>query len=50
MTIDGTALQRAALETARSLPGVDEGYPFTAGLLVVKVAGHVFLDRHRRSG
>lgn len=43
MTFDGTALQRAALRTARSLPGVDEGYPFTAGLLVCKVAGHVFL-------
>ena len=43
MTIDGTGLQRAALESARSLPGVDEGYPFTEGLLVFKVAGHVFL-------
>ncbi|MFI2652068.1 MmcQ/YjbR family DNA-binding protein [Micromonospora fulviviridis] len=43
MTIDGTGLQRAALETARSLPGVEEGYPFTEGLLVFKVVGHVFL-------
>jgi predicted DNA-binding protein (MmcQ/YjbR family) len=43
MTFDDTSLQRAACDTARSLPGVEEGYPFTASLLVFKVAGHVFL-------
>jgi predicted DNA-binding protein (MmcQ/YjbR family) len=43
VTFDGTALQHSALETARSLPEVKEGYPFTASLLVCRVAGHVFL-------
>ena len=36
-------LQDRARETARSLPGVTEGYPFTDTLQVFKVAGRVFL-------
>lgn len=40
---DGATLQRAALGIARSLPGIEEGYPFTPALLVCKVRGRVFL-------
>ncbi|WP_245642899.1 MmcQ/YjbR family DNA-binding protein [Piscicoccus intestinalis] len=36
-------LQDRARETARALPGVTEGYPFTDTLQVFKVAGRVFL-------
>ncbi|MFW0785118.1 MmcQ/YjbR family DNA-binding protein [Gordonia sp. CPCC 206044] len=43
MTVDSTALRRTAVETARSLPEVTEGYPFSPGLLVFKVRARVFL-------
>lgn len=43
MTISGKRLQDVARGTARKLPGVSNGRPFTAKLDVYKVAGKVFL-------
>jgi predicted DNA-binding protein (MmcQ/YjbR family) len=43
MSFSGTKLQDTARETARALPGVSHGRPFTEQLEVYKVAGKVFL-------
>lgn len=43
MTASGKQLQDTARETARTLPGVSHGRPFTEQLDVYKVAGRVFL-------
>jgi predicted DNA-binding protein (MmcQ/YjbR family) len=43
MTITGKRLQDVARGTARKLPGVSNGRPFTEKLDVYKVAGKVFL-------
>ena len=43
MTLGSRKLQDFAQQTARSLPEVTEGYPFTSKLLVFKVSGKVFL-------
>jgi len=43
VSLDGERLQQTALDVARALPGVTEGHPFTKHLLVIKVAGRVFL-------
>ncbi|MFJ8544079.1 MmcQ/YjbR family DNA-binding protein [Streptomyces sp. NPDC093586] len=43
MTITGKRLQDVARSTARKLPGVSNGRPFTEKLDVYKVAGKVFL-------
>lgn len=43
MTLSSRNLQDFARKTARSLPEVSEGYPFTNKLLVFKVSGKVFL-------
>lgn len=43
MTIGSRNLQDFARKTARSLPEVSSGYPFTNKLLVFKVGGKVFL-------
>jgi predicted DNA-binding protein (MmcQ/YjbR family) len=43
MPFSGEKLQDAARDTARALPGVSHGRPFTEKLDVYKVAGKVFL-------
>jgi predicted DNA-binding protein (MmcQ/YjbR family) len=43
MAFSGEKLQGTARDTARALPGVNHGRPFTEKLDVYKVAGKVFL-------
>jgi predicted DNA-binding protein (MmcQ/YjbR family) len=43
MAFNGERLQDTARDTARALPGVSQGRPFTDTLDVYKVAGKVFL-------
>jgi hypothetical protein len=43
MAFSGEKLQDTARDTARALPGVSHGRPFTETLDVYKVAGKVFL-------
>lgn len=43
MSVTGPQLQELARNTAHTLPGATEGYPFTEHLQVFKVAGRVFL-------
>ncbi|GAA4000522.1 MmcQ/YjbR family DNA-binding protein [Streptomyces marokkonensis] len=43
MTVTGKRLQDVARSTAKELPGVSNGRPFTEKLDVYKVAGKVFL-------
>ena len=43
MAFNGERLQDTARDTARALPGVSHGRPFTETLDVYKVAGKVFL-------